>query len=378
MAYRVRMGDGHGWRIGSLAGVPVYLGRSWVLVALLMVLLFGPTVRRVLPDLGPAAYAVALVFALLLLVSVLVHEAAHALVAQAVGFRVGRIVADFWGGHTAHDGAGSTPGRSAAVAVVGPLSNGLLALLGWWLTGVIDGGVPWLLAYAFTAANAFVTIFNSVPALPLDGGFLLEALVWKVSGNRHLGTMVAGWMGRLLVVLLLIWAFFPVLSGAGQVDLTRAMWVGLICLFLWQGASQAIASGRTGVVTSRRRLGEVAREVGVVRHDQPLSTVAWGSRPLWVVTGPAGAPEGVVDPATLDQVPAADRASTPASAVAIRLADGWAVPLSPEDSLESAVEVMRRTRSGVVGLLDEAGAPWGVVLVDDVTGGGARRARLPG
>ena len=143
--------SGPGWRIGSLSGIPVYLGRSWVVVAVLMVALFGPSVRSVIPSLGIWAYAVAAVFALLLLVSVFVHEAAHALVAQQVGFGVSRMVADFWGGHTAHDGAGGTPGRSAAVAVVGPLSNGVLAVLGWWLVetlravlgsgeGVLQGG----------------------------------------------------------------------------------------------------------------------------------------------------------------------------------------------------------------------------------------------
>lgn len=357
----------HGWRMGSLAGIPVYLGRSWVLVAGLIVLLFGPTVQRSLPHLGAGGYAVALAFALLLLISVLVHEAAHGLVAQRVGFGVSRIVADFWGGHTAHDGAGGTPGRSAAVSVVGPLANGVLALIGWGLMQWVDTGVAGLLMLAFTAANAFVAVFNLVPGLPLDGGFLLEALVWKVSGNRHLGTLVAGWMGRLLVVLIVLWVLAPTFLEGRRLQISSVLWALLIGAFLWQGASQAVRAGRLRLDASRRRLGEVAREVGVVEAATPLSTVAWGSRPLWFVVDGGGSLEGVVDPASLRSVPAAAWGQTQASAVAVRLPQGWAAALSPESSVDEALEVMRRTGTGIVGLLAQDGRPWGAVLVDDLT-----------
>lgn len=366
-----------GWRIGTLSGIPVYLGRSWVLVALLLVALFGPTVERLLPALGWWAYVVALAFALLLLVSVLIHEAAHALVAQRVGFGVSRVVADFWGGHTAHDGAGGTPARSAAVAVVGPLSNALLAGLGWWgvaaLTsgsgpGLVPGsgtGVLVLLAYAFAWANTFVALFNLIPGLPLDGGFLLEALVWGLSGSRHLGTMVAGWAGRLLVVLVAIWGLFPVLQGE-QLSLLRILWVLLIGGFLWQGASQAIRSGRHGAAASRRTVGEAAHPVGVVGARSTLASVPWHEQGLWVVLDGQGRPDGVVDPPSLQRVPRAAWTDTTASAVAIRLPEGWAVPLTPETRLDTVIEVMRSTGSGVIGLLDEHGHPWGVVVADDL------------
>ncbi|WP_298886195.1 site-2 protease family protein [uncultured Serinicoccus sp.] len=358
-----------GWRVGTLSGIPIYLGRSWVLVAVLMIALFGPTVERTLPGLGAWSYAVAFAFVVLLLVSVLVHEAAHALVAQGVGFGVSRIVADFWGGHTAHDGAGGTPARSAAVAVVGPLANGVLALLGWWAMGVLDTtGVPLLLAYAFTWANSFVAVFNLVPGLPLDGGFLLESLVWGVTGNRHLGTMVAGWSGRLVVVLVAVVLLVPPLLNGDRVPWTRVAWVALIGVFLWQGASQAIRLGRQGMRASRRTLAETAHRPGVVAADALLHTVPWAEHPLWVVVDGEGRPDGLVDPPALQQVPREAWPSTPAAAVAVRLPAGWAVPLPPQTRLDAVIEVMRRSGSGVVALLDEQGRPWGVVSTHDVTG----------
>lgn len=352
--------------MGSLSGVPIYLGRSWVIVAGLIVLLFGPTVQLLLPGTGPWAYAVALCFAVLLLVSVLVHEAAHALTAQRVGFRVSRIVADFWGGHTAHDGSGGTPGKSAAVAVVGPLSNGLLALLGWWSIGMFDSGVPLLLALAFTYANAFVAIVNAVPGLPLDGGFLLEALVWRLTGSRPLGTLVAGWAGRLVVVLLVGWLLLPVLTTGQRLDITRVLWVGLIGIFLWQGASQAVRLGRRGLITTRGTVGSMARPAGEVAHGAPLDSVDWSAPGLRVVVDEQHRPVGIIDPSTLVKVPEGARSSTPVSAVTIGLPSGWALRAGQDDRLTGVVEVMQSTGSGVVALLDEHDRVWGVVLASDL------------
>lgn len=368
------MDGSRGWRIGSLSGVPVYLGRSWLLVAAIIVLVFGPTVDR-LVRLGPWSYAVALLFAVLLLVSVLAHEAAHALVAQRVGFRVSRIVADFWGGHTAHDAAGATAGRSALVAVVGPLANGLLAVLGWALLGVLDGGVPLLLAYAFTWSNGFVALFNLVPGLPLDGGFLLEALVWRITGDRSTATWVAGWAGRGVAVLVLLWGLSPLYLDGQRVSLTRFAWVLIIAMFLWQGAGSAVRAGRHGRTAARLRLGDVARTVASVPPWTPVADVPWERAQVWVVQDGGRAPEGLVHRGTVNKVPTSERGSAPVSAVAFRMPEGWAVPIGPDALFEEALEVMRTTGSGVVCLLDEQGMPWGAVAAGDLDRGGRAPSR---
>ena len=106
-----------GLKIGSLRGVPVFIGRSWVLIAVVIVFTFGPQVQRALPELGTTAYVVAFAYVVGLLISVLVHEAAHALAGQWRGFEVHQIVADLWGGHTSFTREDSSPASSAIVAV---------------------------------------------------------------------------------------------------------------------------------------------------------------------------------------------------------------------------------------------------------------------
>ena len=90
-----------GLRIGRVLGAPVVLQPSWFLVAGVVTLLFQPRVAEALPGIGSGAFAVAFAYALLLLLSVFLHELAHAVAARAVGTPPTHIALDVWGGHTA-------------------------------------------------------------------------------------------------------------------------------------------------------------------------------------------------------------------------------------------------------------------------------------
>src|SRR5665811_1156210 len=194
-------GRGPGWRLATIGGVPVYIGSSWPIIAVIIVATFGPQIADRRPYLGPGAYAVAAAYAVLLLISVLAHEAAHAVVATRSGYRVNRVVADLWGGHTAYDSSTARPGASALVAVAGPAANALLAFIGWLAAPHIEGDITSLLVGAIWFTNAFVAGFNMLPGLPLDGGFLVDSLVWRITGKRESGLIAAGWCGRVVTVL---------------------------------------------------------------------------------------------------------------------------------------------------------------------------------
>ncbi|KII26735.1 peptidase M50, partial [Arthrobacter sp. AK-YN10] len=106
--------------LGKIAGIPVYLAYSWFLIAAFTVIVYGPAVLIQFPGLGIGAYFVAFGYALLLAVSVLVHELAHALSAKAFKWPTDRIVLNLWGGHTQFQNFTSSPGRAVVVAMAGP------------------------------------------------------------------------------------------------------------------------------------------------------------------------------------------------------------------------------------------------------------------
>src|SRR5450631_643361 len=249
-----------GWRIATIGGVPVYIGRSWPVIALIIVYLYGPNFARNRPDLGLGAYAVALGFAVLLLISVFAHEASHAVVATRVGYRVNRVVADLWGGHTAYDSSTSRPGASALVAIAGPAANALLALVGWLaLPAAPPGGITATLVGAVVFTNALVAGFNLLPGLPLDGGFLVDSLVWRITGSRESGLIAAGWCGRVVTVLVVLWFVgLPLLNGQPP-DLFSLAWAFFIGAFLWVGATNAIRSGRGSRLLAGIRIDSVWR-----------------------------------------------------------------------------------------------------------------------
>lgn len=347
-------------------GVPVFIGRSWIFVALVITALFGPTVANVTPAIGFGAYAIAAFFAVLLLISVLVHEAAHAVTARRCGFTVQRIVADFWGGHTAYHGEQTKPGAAAAVAFAGPLANAALAGVGWLVLESVESPIVGLLLIAFTYANAFVAIFNLLPGLPLDGGFLLEALVWKATGSRGTGTLAAGWVGRGLVVALGVYAILLPLSNGRPPGLYQLIWVVLIGGFLWSGATQAVRSGR-----SRRRfeaitLASVWRPVTSVLASTSVDSVPWNQASLWLVTDERGEPIGIVDPAALAAVPAGGRASTPVSAICVRQPPGWVVPGQGNDTALAVVASMQSLESPLVAIRTPNGQVSAVIFANDL------------
>jgi len=312
-----------GWQIGRVAGVPVIVARSWLLIAAVVIALFGPRVADVRPDLGILAYVVAAAYAIALFASVLVHELAHALVAQRVGLPATHIVINLWGGHTQFETEAATPGRSFAVAVVGPLSNGALAVLAYLALPLLDpSGVSARLLLALAVTNAFVAVFNFVPGLPLDGGRVLEALVWRVSGDRGTGTVVAGWAGRVLAVCVVLVALVPFARGRPP-DVLLLIWAVLVGPMLWSGAGQAIASARVRQRAQGLSVARLLRPAGAVPVSASVGDVLGvlasgapgGQGVVWVVA-PDGRVVGVLDPRAATSVPPDRRGAVTVGSVA--------------------------------------------------------------
>lgn len=330
-----------GFVLGSVRGTPVILANSWFFIAGVTVLIFGPQLQAIYPDLGLRAYGVAFAYALLLLVSVFIHELAHAVASKMFGWTTHKIVLNLWGGHTEFDFSKATPGKALVVAFAGPVANFVLAGLGALLRLVlVDGATPGpvslgmaivlLLTNIFIWANLLIGLFNVLPGLPLDGGRLVESIVWKSTGSQEKGTIAAGWAGRVIVVLIVAVALGgPYVQGTTP-DLTTTFIVVLLAGFLWMGASASIKGAAIRLRLPEINAGTLA--VPAVSASSQCSVAQlWTLRGEYpqqpiVLFGEDGRPSAVVDENALAHVPPQAAALTPATSVARALSQGAYVP----------------------------------------------------
>ena len=363
------MASGGGIRVGRAFGAPVLLKPSWFAIAVVVTLAFAPSVRRSVPGIGIGAFGVGFSFAVLLLVSVLVHELAHAAMAKAVDSPADAVVLDVWGGHTSFSVESSSPARSFAVAAVGPAANAVIAGLALLvLPAMQTGGVPRLLTVATLQANVFVAAFNSLPGLPLDGGRVLEALVWRLAKDRETGTLLAGWCGRLVAVAV-GYAVLGLPPFAGRrLGVTGVIWLLLIALLLWQGATQAIKMAHWRRKAPLVSVRDLLRAAVPVASTATLATAAAAAAAAGagdvVVLDVYGRPAALVDTREAASVPALRADLVQASEVAHALPAGSVIDLTLQG--EQLIELLERTPHAQYVVLDEQQQVVGVLAWDDV------------
>jgi Zn-dependent protease len=243
-----------------VVGVDVLIKPSLLVMGVALVLLFAPRYDD-RSDTSP--YILATVFVVALYISILIHEIAHVLAARAYRMRVDSVTLHLLGGETVIEGESRTPGQELVTSIVGPLASLAIALgafavsdsMGFSTTSDIIWSIAWV--------NLIVAGFNMLPGLPLDGGRVFRAVVWKATGNEETGVRVAGWIGRLTAVAVVAAAFF---SFTDARDTTiNVLIAALVGWFLWEGATDAL---RNAGRASRINL-LVAREIGFAGATPP-------------------------------------------------------------------------------------------------------------
>jgi Zn-dependent protease len=227
---------GTSWRVARIAGIEVRIDSSWVVIALLITYSMYLRLSIVYPELsGGGAVGLAVVSAVLFFGSVLVHELAHALVAQARGIRVQDITLFLFGGATRAKVDTRGPADEFLIALVGPLTSGLLAGL-FGIAAGLDGDLlstPLAGTLGYLAwTNLLLAAFNLVPGFPLDGGRLLRAAIWKATGSLARATQIASGAGQAVGWLLVAAGVAWLLAG----DLAGGIWFAFIGWFLVQAA----------------------------------------------------------------------------------------------------------------------------------------------
>ncbi len=311
-------------RLGTIAGAPVRLSWSWLLIAAVITLAFGPQIQRALPSLGGGAYAVALGYAVLLALSVLVHEAAHALTGRAFGQRTEEIALTLWGGHTQFRSPSARPLDTVLTAMAGPTANLVLAGLAHLAARAVPGpSVPALLLEVTVWANLLLAAFNALPGTPLDGGRMVESAVWAATGSRARGVEAAGWAGRVVAVGVLAAVLGPPILAGRAPDLFVVVLAAWVALTLWRGADDAVRHGRWSRRLETLRLEQVETPaVALPEHlgvAEALAQADDGRRAVVAVDG-AGRPRGVLDLTAAVALTPARRTTTPLAAVAVALA----------------------------------------------------------
>ncbi|HET7408462.1 MAG TPA: site-2 protease family protein [Mycobacteriales bacterium] len=359
----------NGLSAGRIFGIPIYFAPSWFLVAAFITWQFGPIVNDRVGGLGAWQYAVALVFALLLYGSVLIHEISHSVVAKALGLPVRRIVLQLLGGVSEITREPQTAGREYLVAVAGPLTSIFLAGVGAAVVPALEKNtVGWAIAYEFAFANAIVAVFNLLPGLPLDGGRVLRAALWRLSGDKVRGTRAAANFGRGLAVVM---ALAPVAAGqisGGQQAAGSLIYLWLLALFIWTGATQSLVHTQVTATLPLLRVRELLRPATQVAPDLPLAEALRrareaGARAL-ITVDRDGAPEGVVSEAAVLAVPVERRPWVPVASVTHTLDAGMRLPLDLEG--EALVDAIKQAPAGEYVVVGDRGEVAGVLVQADL------------
>jgi Zn-dependent protease len=229
-------------RVGSLFGIPFYVNPSWFLVLGLVTWSYGEGLAAQFPELlGGIPLLLGLVTALLLFGSVLAHELGHSFVAIRQGIDVRSITLFIFGGLASLEKESDTPAAAFWVAIAGPAVSlvlaGLLATLGF--TAHLTGPVAEIVA-VLAAINLSLGLFNLIPGLPLDGGNILKAIVWKITGNPYKGVKFASIVGQLFGWVAIASGLIPLLLYGSFANI----WNLLIGSFLLQNAGKSAQFAR--------------------------------------------------------------------------------------------------------------------------------------
>jgi Zn-dependent protease len=263
-APRARREPRQGLVIARVLGIPIVISPYWFVVAAILVYLYANSLDSTVSP-STTRYLVSAAFVILLYLSVLVHELSHCVVARAFKLSVRRVLLYPLGGFSEIEQEPPTPVQEFAVSAAGPAISLVLAGVAAAVTKVVPDGLPNLLIDQLFRANLLVAIFNLLPGLPLDGGRIFRAGIWKITGKPFRATIAAAWAGRVLAVLLIA---VPLALYRGQfaslLTSTYGLWFAFIAIFMWMQAGQAMSAARV-----RERLPAVSAR-GLARRAIPV------------------------------------------------------------------------------------------------------------
>lgn len=370
-----------GFSLGRWFGFEIRIDWSWFFIFFLVLWTFS---EQVFPGrvggLGRTGYyTMGMVFALLLFLSVLLHELSHSVVARARGIEVEGITLFIFGGVAQTSMEAQKPSDEFLLTIAGPISSVLLAGL-FYVLGIgadaLAAGAPTIEVLRHLAlVNVVLAVFNMIPGFPLDGGRIFRSVVWHLTGDLEKATRWASWGGR---------AFGYALIGLGLLlmwngYLMDGLWSAFIGWFLSSAASSAWSQFSARKVLAGVRVEQVMGPgpVTVTPHtsvqrlvDEYFLRRSVGAFPVVL----DGRLEGVVSLEEVTAVPPEERGRVLVSEI---MRDPGDVPsVRPEETLDEVLALLTSGDDDRV-LVVADGDLVGVMTLDDV-GGWLERARKLG
>ena len=221
-----------------VAGIRVGVHLTWFGVLVLVAGAAFQGFKVLFPEAAPVLPAfLASMLGVAFFACLTLHELAHALVANRLGVGVRSILLFAFGAVAEIDREASTPGGEFAIALAGPAASVVLAAAAGLGSVVVDDerGPLAALLLALALLNVGIALFNLLPALPLDGGRILRAGIWRITADRGRATAIAGIGGRALGVLVALGGLLVAVLG----DAPLGYWYVPMGVFLWSVAAAA-------------------------------------------------------------------------------------------------------------------------------------------
>jgi len=320
---------GQSFSLGRIFGIRI--GVNWSVVLIVALLAYGLAAGQFpaeVPRRPEAEYVIAaIVTAVAYMASLLAHELAHSLVARRNGVQVDGITLWLLGGVSRLQGEFPDPGAELRVAGVGPLTSlvlgGVFTLVAWLLHGSGTGGVVVAALAWLGGINILLAVFNVIPAAPLDGGRLLQAVLWAITKDKLKAAMGAARSGQVFGWALIVVGGYLVLARRDY------SWLWFVILG-WFLTSAATAENQQAVVQSRLRTVAVREIMTADPVTEPASATVtrfqhdllpWLRHSAFPVVDDDGQTVGLATVRRVNAVPADERDRTTLREVACPLAE---------------------------------------------------------
>ena len=236
-------------KLFRIFGIQIGLHYSWLLIAVLIVFSLAGQFAATNPQWGAnIIWGVSLLTALLFFATIVIHELSHAAIAKTRGLPVRSITLFALGGVAQIEKEASDAKTEFWMGIAGPITSALIGLICLGIAAGIGWNPsnhhqsPWAAMLGWLGViNLALAVFNMVPGFPLDGGRVLRASIWWITGDASRATRVATGVGQIIAFGFIIVGLFRFFNGAGF----GGLWLTFIGWFLLDAARSSYAQFET-------------------------------------------------------------------------------------------------------------------------------------